>query len=122
MVCSKCGQELREGVKFCTQCGEKFKNTASLILPIISITLTVIWIVLGLSQVIYNLDFRPLPALGIYIFGFLGTILPFIAILLALIAQKKQESSISFLAGVIPVVCAMIVRIFYFFYWNEVWR
>ena len=24
MVCSKCGQELKDGVKFCTKCGAKF--------------------------------------------------------------------------------------------------
>jgi len=104
---------LKEGIKFCTQCGEKFKGKASLILPIISITLTVIWIMAGLILVILRehslFRFSSL-------FGNNLQPLSFIAILLALIAQNKQKSPISFLAGVIPTIC-LIIDHFYWLYW-----
>jgi len=108
MDCSKCGQELKEGVKFCTKCGTKFENNENTTLPIISIVLSAIGIV-G-----YLLFLSPYCryGYGMSYIAFLILILPIVGILLALVAQKKQNSVIGFVAGVIPCVF-LIARILF---------
>ena len=108
MVCHKCSQELKEGAKFCTNCGTKPIGKASLALPIISIVVSAIgiiapWIIRSLSSGFVRFQ-------GFHIFAF-AIILSFVGIIIALIAQKRQQSLIGFIAGVIPCVYYIIALI-----------
>ena len=101
MVCPKCRWEVQENEKFCTKCGTKSKSRVSLILPIISIILSVIgiigpWILHGLSSGFARFQ--------VFLIFASAIILSFVGIIIALVAQNKQKSLLGFLAGLIPCV------------------
>jgi len=105
MVCSKCGQALKEGAKFCTKCGTSFKELlnlkkVNLVLPIISIVISIIGIIGNLISGLLIKNF---------VFQNIFYILPCIGIIVALIAQKKQNSTIGFIAGIIPCIILLII-------------
>jgi len=115
MVCSKCGQELKEGAKFCTKCGTRFSETINLmpnnlVLPIVSIIISVIGIIGYLViRFIMKSDFMPI----YYLFQNIFFVLEPIGIVIALIALNKQKSLISFIAGLIPCAFLIIVEVYY---------
>ena len=111
MICSKCGQELKEGAKFCTKCGTSFKETAGLVpsnltLPIISIILSVI----GIGGIFLLITLKPEAQVAYLIFRFLP-ILPIAGILIALFVQNKQKSLLGFFAGLIPCIYLIIMQV-----------
>ena len=144
MVCYKCGQELKEGVKFCTNCGVKPKVTVfcakcgsdsaeriKLTLPIISIVVSAIgiivyWVIPNrlwcdwirlLDNLIRGRDLH-------YDFFYYqlaeyiqSVILPTVGILMALVAQHKQKSVLGFIAGLIPCVHSLIMVIYFYMKW-----
>ena len=107
MVCSKCGQELKEGAKFCTKCGTSFKEIVNLkpvnlLLPIISIILTII----GVIGFLFFLRG------GVFILFSL----PIVAgIIVALIGQYKQKCLLGLIFGLVP--CAFIIMAIFFWGW-----
>ena len=127
MVCSQCGEELKKGVKFCTKCGTSSGEKVKLTLLTISIILSVIgivgfwgrlipfvrdWITQGCSFSTIMLFFVH----HYYTDWWYFSILPFVAVLVALVAlvaQKKQKSVIGFVAGIIPCVYLIIMQIIF---------
>jgi len=120
MICSKCGQELKEGAKFCTKCGTSFKETMNVIsvnlaLPIASIVLSVIGII-GLLVTMFQqsrIFFIFFTKINFSVFYNSSFLLVIIGILLALIAQNKQKSLIGFIAGLIPCAYLIIMHVYY---------
>jgi len=124
MICSKCGQELKEGAKFCTKCGTSFKETinlkpVNLALPVTSIILLVIgiigyWVMRYLIQNLYetgNFSSR-----GIYsAFQQCSLILIYISIIVALIGQNKQKNLMGFIVGLIPCAYLIVVQMYWIF-------
>ena len=104
--CPQCGQELKEGTKFCTSCGAKFKTngTVTRTLSIISIGLSTIGIV---GQWVWGHS-----AYGFHYFLF--CLLQPIGIIIALIAQNKQQKWLGLLAGVLP--CANLIVFYVYIY------
>ncbi|MCL1856451.1 MAG: zinc-ribbon domain-containing protein [Kiritimatiellaeota bacterium] len=103
--CPQCGQELKEGTKFCTSCGAKFKTngTVTRTLPIISIVLSTIGIVgQWWCWPNFGLDY--------YLFCLLQPV----GIIIALIAQNKQQKWLGLLAGVLP--CANLIVFYVYIY------
>jgi len=112
MVCPKCDQELKEGTKFCTKCGTSFKVSTDLTLPVISIALSVIGIIgYVVIQFIMRGNYLPI----YFVIQDFSLILPSAGILIALISQSKQKSQMGFIAGLIPCVFFIIVRMYYIF-------
>ena len=122
MICSKCGQELKEGAKFCTKCGTSFKEIINLkpinsVLPITSIILSVIgiigfWVIHLLIQNLYKTE-RYDAASTYYVFQSFSFIVTYIAIVIALFALNKQKSLLGFIGGLIPCVGLIITQVFF---------
>ena len=114
MICEKCGQELKEGVKFCTKCGTSFKKTigfmpTNMALPIISIILFLFGIIISycISPIIGNNgDWKT----G-YIIYIIVNIINQTSIIVALLSLYKQKSLTGFIAGLIPSAYFIIMRI-----------
>jgi hypothetical protein len=124
MICSKCGQELKEGAKFCTKCGTSFKEIinlkpVNLALPITSIILTVIgvigyWVINYLIQNLYKAG--NYSSTGIYYpFEIFSYILIYIGIIVALIGLNKQKSSMGFIVGLIPCAYLIVLQMYWLF-------
>lgn len=116
MICSKCGQELKEGARFCTKCGTSFKETinlapGNLTLPIISIVLTVIGII-GYLVIQVLLNMREYRAIY-FVFQNISLILLCFGIIVALISLNKQKSLIGFIVGIIPCVFLILIQVYY---------
>ena len=122
MICSKCGQELKDGSKFCTKCGESFKETVGLVpsnlaLPVISIVLSVIgiigyWVLNSLIQNLYNTGNWESVRIY-YAFENCLVMLIYAGILIAFVSQSKQKSKIGFFAGLIPCAYLIILQVYY---------
>jgi hypothetical protein len=117
MICSKCGQELKDGAKFCTKCGTNVKEAigltpANMALPIISIILSVIGIIISwLIPIIGNNgDWR---TITVYIVQSSVTLLIYAGIIVAFFSIYKQKSLIGFVAGLIPCAYLIIVQVYY---------
>jgi len=115
MICSKCGQELKEGAKFCTKCGTSFKETGNLNLmisplQIISIVLTVIGIIgYWVMRNLYTSSFMEI----YWVFSDLFSLLIYAGIIIAFIAQNKQKSLFGLIIGIIPCIYLIILQVFY---------
>ena len=109
MICSKCGQELKDGVKFCTKCGAKFGTdltSENKIFTYLSLILSVIGIIglnvvlqINLKQTAYN------PKINTFFWLFRLSM--FAGTILAVIALYKQKCKLAFIAGLIP--CAYYI-------------
>lgn len=115
MVCSKCGQELNDGVKFCTKCGAKcgvrLTDKKDYILPILAIVLSVIGAI-GLPIISYRLygnnrSSDPNVFMLLYKVRYLFTLLIYSGIVIALILQHKKKNILILIAGLIP--CAYLI-------------
>ena len=112
MVCSKCGQELKEGAKFCTKCGANFKvlekPSQLIFLSIILSGFGIIgyWI---MRFLIYSsAKAENYSSIDTYwIFATCFTIITCAAIIVALFSLKNQKSFLGIIAGIIP--CANII-------------
>jgi uncharacterized membrane protein len=108
MICSKCGQELKDGVKFCTKCGAKFgvdltsKNKILSYLSIIMSVVGIVGLIVGTQILIksgyndmnlYQKISRNISIFRLFIFA---------GIILALISLYKQKCKLAFIAGLIP--------------------
>jgi len=122
MICQKCGNEVNEGVKFCTKCGTKFSDgliingliiNKDYFLPILSAALSFIGILGRLLLYIpyykniskMSSESRILNVNARYIFSLLiyaGIILPLI-----MQYQKRKKDILLLYAGLIP--CAYFV-------------
>jgi hypothetical protein len=112
MVCSKCGQELKDGVKFCTKCGASLTK-ANFTLPIISIVLSFIGSIgpiVILPFVIPYSDYDKLIQVHIVMTNFFP-VLYHVGIIVALFALKSQKSFLAFIAGLISCVFHAIMGI-----------
>jgi len=121
-VCYQCGHELKKGVKFCTSCGAKSKDTASLKLSIISMVVSAIGIIgfWVLMYLVLNLLESHYDQGMIYLRHLFRAItIPPVGIVIALVAQNKQKSLLGFVAGVIPCVHLVIVPIYVLM---KIWR
>jgi len=107
MVCSKCGQKLKVGVKFCTKCGANFKNPLILLpLPIISLVLSLIGIIIVI------LVFRIGVVLN-YPLGAIGYLLLYLSLPVALLGQFKQKNLLGFIFGLIPCAYLLIEQVYF---------
>ena len=131
MICTKCGQELKNGAKFCVKCGTRCNETAGLAgsnfkLAIISIVVSSIGIIgpliLSIAEVVKEAAYARrihsrvnlMRNLFIYFQGIPGILL-LIGVLIALIVQNKQKSLMGFLAGLIPCIYLIIMQALGFF-------
>ena len=117
MVCSKCGQELKDEAKFCTKCGANFKATSNDSLPIISFALSGIgiigyWLMRFLISNAYKTE-NYASARTFWILVGCFTIIVCVAIIVALLSLKKQKSFLGFIAGIIPCANIIIVECYY---------
>jgi len=129
MICSKCGQELKEGAKFCTKCGTSFKETMNVIpvnlaLPIASIVLSAIsiigyFIIRRFRE--YRIFFILFTKIPYHVFYNGSLLLATIGILLALIAQNKQKSLLGFIAGLIPCTYLIILHVWQLYIFRHSW-
>jgi len=116
MVCSKCGQELKEGARFCTKCGVSFKETLNLSLPIISIILSITgiigcWVFKLIRQNLYNTEYWEVA--NFYApFESSFFVLIYIGLLIALFALNKEKSKIGFFAGLLPCAYLIIMQVY----------
>ena len=112
MVCPKCGQELNDGVKFCTKCGAKFGTNLTSknnILPYLSLVVSVVGIV-GLivgTQMLMKSYNDPNRYQKIVSNLFIFRLSIFAGIILAIISLYKEKCKLAFIAGLIP--CAYFV-------------
>ena len=103
MVCSKCGQELKDGVKFCTKCGAKFgvemKNNNRIL-----IYLSTIFLVIGIIGFLVFIFSR-----GFFIMSAIGRLSIRASIIVAIIAQYRQKSKFALIVGIIACVLAIVM-------------
>jgi len=110
MVCSKCGQELKDGAKFCTKCGAKF-NAGLTSKPNILSYLSLITSVVSIVGLIIVLQIRRINGgyitLNIHRFFYIFRLSLIVGIILAIIALYKQKCKLAFIAGLTP--CAYFI-------------
>jgi len=95
MVCEKCGTELKEGIKFCTKCGNKFisQNGNFNGLAISSVILMLIGALLPIGMII----------LGFYYYYGLRH-LPFsVGVILAFFSLYKGKNKITLIGGIVAL-------------------
>jgi len=108
MVCSKCGQELYERVKYCTKCGASFnfslKSQIS-ILSYFSIILSIIGLI-GLNilnQKLISTNYNDYEtSIKIISYLWIFRLIIFSGITVAMVALYKQKSKFGFITGLIP--------------------
>jgi hypothetical protein len=120
MICSKCGLELKDNIKYCTKCGTKLIMLKNNKLSFISIVLSSIGII-GIW--ILNIMILKLLKTGIntsistlYTIQYCFSILLYCGLLISIIAQYKQKSKINFIIGISICVYFVIITIFLLFY------
>jgi hypothetical membrane protein len=98
MTCSKCGQELKEGAKFCTKCGNRFASQNGQQFNGLAISSLVLMLIGILSL-----------AVGIRFFGYfiirfqIYNLLFLSGVILAFISLFKTKNKITLIAGIIAV-------------------
>ena len=116
MVCSKCGQELNDGVKFCTKCGAKFgvdlasKNKILTYLSLIMSVVGIVGLIVG-TQILIKTNYSNMSLFRNLSFFRLSI---FTGIILAIISLYKQKCKLAFIAGLIPCgyfVLVMLIRL-----------
>jgi len=118
MICGNCGQELRDGVKFCTKCGSKFSTELAIknkILTYLSLLLSVVGIVglIIVYQIYWNATDRNLFPTFIRILN-IFRIPIFAGIILAILVLYRQKYKLALIAGLIPCgyyVLAILLRL-----------
>jgi len=111
MVCSNCGQELNDSVKFCTKCGTKFNtglasnNQLLSYLPIIFSAIGIIGIIIITN--IFNKG--RIQSIGILRLFPIFLILIVIGIITTIITQYKHKNKFSFITGLIPCVYLIVI-------------
>ena len=120
MTCSKCGNELNEGAKFCIKCGSKVKvklnrlfipsvilMSIGIILPVSILIILHIPIGIILSRSIWILPFIFVFEIEVlHIFG-IGVLLFFSGIMLALISLYMNKHKMTMIVGI--VACALMM-------------
>ena len=112
MICSNCGQYLNDGVKFCTKCGAKsnagLTNKDNKLFTYLSLTFSVVGIICTvIFQQIYLKEFTH----NIWMMLCIFRILTLTGIILAIMALYKSKSKLAFIAGLIPCVYLVIIRL-----------
>ena len=115
MTCSKCGNELNEGAKFCTKCGAKVRWKWLFISSIILISVGIIWALIRLYVIGFG-DRSPFASL------------PFlIGITLALISLYKKKSKMTMIAVIAACALNLLIplikriRMIRDWYLDELW-
>ena len=105
MVCSNCGQELNNGIKFCTKCGAKLSvglTSKNNIFSYLSLVFSVIGII-GIP-VLYSIYLKNYTQSMFFSLFLIFRIFIFAGIILALISLYKQKNKLALIAGFIPCV------------------
>ena len=106
MICSKCGNNVNDGIKFCTKCGTKCGAdfTGNSKLSYIAAILSII----GIIGMFISNPF--LFGLG-YIFWQLSIIVIIGGIITSLIAIYKQKNKIAYYAGLISCIYLILITL-----------
>jgi magnesium-transporting ATPase (P-type) len=127
MFCTKCGQELNEGIKFCTKCGNQVKiSSVKNIKAMISLISGILAFVhTSFVFIVYNLD-SPIPKYNTtkfqlnfkFFLGFTPQILFIvIGITLGFISYRKRKTiyaRIGIILCYLSIALICLVRIIYF--------
>jgi len=114
MICSKCGQELKDGAKFCTKCGYKFLPQKEKLLNGIAIPAIILILIgiiayigvrfLGLSKGVIIGRVRWWDISDLTLFG--GAIIAFISI-------YKEKNKLALIAGIAACAFYPLIAILY---------
>jgi len=103
MICSKCGQELKDGAKFCTKCGNRFASKNGQQFNVLDISSLVLMLI-GILSLAIGIRFFTFFIMRFQIYNLLflsGVVLAFISIF-------KTKNKITLIAGIIAVVLYLL--------------
>jgi len=118
MICTNCGQELNDGIKFCTKCGAKC-NKCNIDLTIKNNVLAYLSLIISsVSVVVFIISQKIIKAQrmqGNFSHSDFGTFFIFgipTGIILAIIALYRRKSKLALIAGLIPFAYFILLMFF----------
>ena len=118
MVCLKCGQELNDGVKFCTKCGIRFSswglnNLMLIYLPIILVLIGIVIYVCLRYFGFSNESNNWARIVGRFSWWSIHEFIFFSGLILAFVSMYKNKNKITLITGIIGSLFYPVLTLFY---------